>query len=90
MVKIDQAEFETIREVLAGAYETLGKSNLPYANVHSALSRLDLTEMAEPYASYAQVSQQYEVAAQQIRETKDPDELRAFLLTKPETAEVPN
>lgn len=31
MLNIDQAEFETIKDVLAGAYEAMGEANLPYA-----------------------------------------------------------
>lgn len=55
MATIDQSEFETVRDVLAEAYEDIGKTDLPYANVHSALSQLALEEIASTYGSYVEV-----------------------------------
>ena len=89
MATIDQAEFETVRDVLAGAYEDMGKANLPYANVHSALNQLSLGEIASPYARYIEVCQQYQAAAQQIRETQTADQLRAYMLEVAQPANPP-
>lgn len=78
-LKIDQAELESLKEILARLYESYTDTYLPYANAHSALLRLNLAEATGPYAEYFNLCQRYVEIAQHIREVKTVDELRSYM-----------
>lgn len=80
METIEPQELEELKDQLAGTYESYARQFLPYSNTHVALVRLELEEMAVPFASYPGLCTMYSDIATRVRATKTVDELRAYML----------